>query len=638
MGDQKIEESGLEGEGRRDFMRRLLNDVHALESIIAEGLIETGVRRIGAEQEVFLVDRNWRPATAALNLLERLEDPRFTTELGLFNLEMNLDPLTFGGDCMSTLEKDLNELLGTLRKVACEQGVEVVLTGILPTLRKTDLGLDNMTPMPRYYALNRAMNAMRGGAYELYIKGLDELLLKHDSVMLEACNASFQVHFQVGAEEFANLYNIAQVVAAPVLAAAINSPRLFGRQLWRETRIALFQQAVDTRGSMDFLRERSPRVTFGKDWVRHSVVELFQEDISRFRTLVTGGFDDDSMSALKNGETPRLKALCLYNGTVHRWNRACYGITDGKPHLRIENRVLPSGPTVVDEVANAAFWFGLISALSHKYDDITQHIHFEDAKMNFRTAARLGLGAHYQWIDGETLPAVTLICDRLLPVAAEGLSRAGIDTEDAERYLSVVEQRVSNGRTGSQWIEASLAGMRGLGNSSEQLTALTAAMVERQKDGHPVGEWEPARLAEGGAWKQTFLKVEQYMTTDLFTVHEDESLDLVASLMEWKRIRHVPVEDDRHNLVGLVSYRSLLRLVARGILEPKQKQIAVSELMKRDPVTIAPETSTVEAIELMRRHKISCLPVVKGRQLVGIVTERDLVNLAAELLEKQLGE
>ena len=219
-----------------------------------------------------------------------------------------------------------------------------------------DLGLENMTPHPRYYALNEAMGALRDGAYELYIKGLDELLLKHDSVMLEACNASFQIHFQSDADEFPNLYNIAQVVAAPVLAAATNSPLLFGRRLWRETRIALFQQSVDTRSSMDFLRERSPRVTFGRDWVQRSVVEVFQEDISRFRALVTGEIEEDSLEQLAAGKIPRLRALCLHNGTVYRWNRACYGLTDGKPHLRIENRVLPSGPTVTDEVANAVLF------------------------------------------------------------------------------------------------------------------------------------------------------------------------------------------------------------------------------------------------------------------------------------------
>ena len=635
MGTQEVK-GRLEGTERRDFIRSVLNDLRALERLLADGVIESGVRRVGAEQEMFLVDRTWRPVPAALRLLDKIDDPHFTTELGLFNLEVNLDPLLFGGDCLSRIESQLNDLLGKLHAAAREEHVEFVLTGILPTLRHSDLGLDNMTPQPRYYALNRAMSAMRDGAYELYIKGLDELLLKHDSVMLEACNASFQTHFQVGGDEFPNLYNVAQVVAGPVLAAAVNSPMLFGRQLWRETRIALFQQSVDTRTSMDFLRERSPRVTFGKSWVKNSVLELFQEDLSRFRSLVTAEIESDSLAELQRGTIPKLRALCLHNSTVYRWNRACYGITDGKPHLRIENRVLPAGPTVLDEVANAAFWFGLISALAAKFEDVTRLIHFEDAKMNFRSAARLGLGAEYIWFNGVTLPGVKLICDRLLPLARDGLLGCGIKTEDADRYLTVIDRRVSRGRTGAQWIAMSLAGMRGQRSLAEQLSAVTAGMVKRQRSGKPVGEWEPAKLAEAGDWKRSQTKVEQYMTTDLFTVNEDESLDLVASVMEWKRIRHVPVEDHRHRLVGLISYRALLKLMARGILSQQHKQIAVSEVMTRDPITVAPDSSTLEAIEAMRQNGISCLPVVKSERLVGIITERDLMDLAAELLEEQL--
>ncbi len=636
MGDQRVKIQ-KEGSERRAYMRHLLDDLRALEEIINEGMIEEGVRRIGAEQEVFLVDANFRPASDALAVLDRVEDSRFTTELAQFNLEMNLHPLDFGGKCLSLMEEQLNELLGKARSAAEQVGVDVVLAGILPTLRKSDLGLENMTPKARYFALNEAMSAMRGGAYELYIKGLDELLLKHDSVMLESCNASFQVHFQVGAKEFPNLYNIAQVIAAPVLAAAVNSPILFGRQLWRETRIALFQQSVDTRSSMNFLRERSPRVTFGSSWI-HTVVDLFREDISRFRSLVTGDVGSDSLAQLQDGEIPKLGALCLHNGTVYRWNRACYGITNGKPHLRIENRVLPSGPTSCDEIANAAFWFGLMAGLSSRYDDITQMMHFEDAKMNFRSAARQGLGAQYVWFNGESLPADRLICDHLLPLAHEGLTARKLDPADIEHYLGIIDERVRSRTTGADWITMSLADMRGHANATEQLTALTAAMVERQKTNLPVARWGRARLAEAGGWKHNFLKVEQYMTTDLFTVREDESLDLVASLMDWKKIRHVPVEDNEHRLVGLISYRSLLRLAAKGMLGKNQKEIMVTdkEVMASDPFTISPEASTLEAIEIMRRNKVSCLPVVKDERLVGIITERDLMNVAAALLEDQL--
>ena len=638
MGEKQVLRTSPDGATRRDFMRHLLMDLRVLELMIEEGRIEKDVRRIGAEQELFLVDRTWHPATVALELLKKVDDPHFTTELGLFNLEINLDPCTFGGDCLGRLERQLNEMLDKLRVTAEGMGVEILLTGILPTLRKSDLGIENMTPMPRYQALNRAMKKMRGGAYEFHIRGLDELLVKHDSVMLEACNASFQVHFQVGAEEFPNLYNVAQVVAAPVLAAATNSPLLFGRQLWRETRIALFQQAVDTRRSIHHLRDRSPRVSFGNQWVRNSVLDLFQEDIARFRALMTSDIEEESLAQYRKGEIPALQALCLHNSTVYRWNRACFGVLDGKPHLRIENRVLPAGPTVVDEVANASFWFGLISALSVKYPDITRVIEFEDAKMNFSSAARSGLGADLTWLNGESMPTTKLICDRLIPLAEEGLRRRGVDEEEIKRYLGVVDRRVATHRTGSQWLVQSLAILRDQGTPSERLNALTAAAVNRQKTGKPVHEWEYARLEEAGGWKSNFLRVEQYMTTDLFTVQEDESLDLVASLMEWERIRHVPVEDSHHRLVGLVSYRTLLRLMARGSLADGKKTTAVGDVMRKDPVTISPETPTLEAIRLMRNHRIGCLPVVKNGRLVGIITERDFMNVSADLLEEKLKE
>ena len=341
MGEQQVQDD-ISPEQLRLFMRNLLDDLRALERMIEDDWIESGVRRVGAEQEMFLVGPGWRPAPIATEVLAAIEDPRFTTELAKFNLEGNLDPVVFGKGCLSQIEAQLEELVGLARDGARECGGEIALCGILPTLRKSDLGLDNMAPVPRYFALNRAMNKLRGGSYDFQIKGMDELIVKHDSVMLESCNTSFQVHFQVAADEFAKLYNIAQVVAAPVLAACTNSPLLFGRRLWRETRIALFQQAVDTRSTSHDLRVRQPRVSFGRQWVKESATELFREDIARFKILLGGDTDEDPFAEIRAGRPPKLQALRLHNGTVYRWNRPCYGITEGKPHLRIENRYVPS--------------------------------------------------------------------------------------------------------------------------------------------------------------------------------------------------------------------------------------------------------------------------------------------------------
>lgn len=628
----------LAGDNLRLFTRRLLADLRALEAMIGADMFEHGVRRIGAEQEVFLVDGAWRPALRGPDVLAAVHDPHFTTELGLFNVELNLDPLVFTGDALARLERQLSDLIAKLRAACDALGVRPILVGGLPTLRKSDVGEEAMTPVRRYALLGQALHRLRGGSFDFHIEGVDELIVSHDSFMLEACNASFQVHFQVDPALFANAYNVAQVVAAPVLAVGANAPLLFGRRLWHETRIALFQQSIDTRSSADHLRERSPRVTFGSRWVEASVLELYREDVVRFRALLGLPHDEDPFAELAAGRVPRLRALSLHNSTVYRWNRACYGVTDGRPHLRIENRVLPSGPTVVDEIANAAFWLGLVTAITGDCDDVRRHIAFADAKANFFQAARHGLSAQLHWLDGETLPAADLVADRLVPLAASGLRAAGIDARDIDRYLSIIEHRARTGRNGARWQLGSLAAMdaEGHGTPGERLNALVGAMAKRQEEGTPVAEWPPAALHESGGWQFNFLRVEQYMTTDLYTVHEDEGIDLVANLMAWQHVRHVPVEDNDHRLVGMVSYRSLVDLVARGRLTADAAPLAVKDIMRRALVTCAPETTTLDAIALMRDKGVGALPVVKDGQLVGMITQYDFLAVARELLTGHL--
>jgi CBS domain-containing protein/gamma-glutamyl:cysteine ligase YbdK (ATP-grasp superfamily) len=636
MGERKVNELDNEGGKLRAFTQRLLLDLRAMEKMIEDSSFEKGIRRIGAEQEVFLVDKNWRPASVAMEVLKSANDPHFTTEVALFNLEMNLDPVVWGGDCFSQMEKQLLGLLQQARVAAAEHDARIVLTGILPTIRKSDLGLENMTPIPRYFALNRAMTEMRGGEYEIHIRGVDELLLKHDSVMAESCNASFQAHFQVAPEEFARFYNIAQVATGPVLAAGTNSPLAFGRRLWKETRIALFQQSVDTRGSRAHMRESAPRVDFGRQWVRDSILEIFKEDIARYRILIASDAEDNPLEKLAKGQIPELKALRLHNGTIYRWNRACYGVMNGVPHLRIEMRALPSGPTARDEMASVVFWYGLVSALVEQYEDITKHIAFDDAKMNFLGAARLGLGAELTWLDGKTHPAQTLIREQLLPMAREGLKAGKVRPDDADLYLGVIEERVRTQQTGSRWMLHSLTAMGQAGTESERLSALTAGMAERQLGGEPVARWSRATVEEGGGWRHNYLRVEQFMTTDFVSVQEGDAVDLVVNVMLWENIRHVPVEDREHNLLGLVSYRSLLRLLADRQNAASSGPIPVSEIMRRRPIGVTPETTTLEAVEVMRTHNLGALPVVKDGRLVGMLTARNLMPIAARLLEEKL--
>jgi len=618
---------------RRKFTRAILADVHALERMLQEGRFEKGVRRIGAEQELFLLDKNWSPTGGAIPILEKLADPHFTTELGRFQLEANCDPQIFGEDGISKLEAQLDDLMEKTRVAAASLDMRACLTGILPTMRKSDLGLHNMVANPRYLALSKAMADVRGGTFEFSIKGLDELIIKHDSVMLEACNSSFQFHLQVAPDEFAKMYNIAQLLAGPMVAISSNSPLLFGRRLWAETRIALFRQSVDIRTHTHHLRQSEARVSFGTKWIKQSVLEIFREDIARFRTLVGATLDEDPMARLDRGEVPELKALRLHNSTIYRWNRACYGVIDGQAHLRIENRVMPAGPSVRDEVANGAFWVGLMVELGAQEEDITQRIDFDQAGANFYSAAIEGLGAHFIWLDGEHIACDRLVLDKLLPLAESGLRRQGIVETDIRRYLDTIDARVRSGRTGARWQLDSWNALKDKATAGERSNAIVAAMVQRQLTGRPVAEWERARLDESESSAHNYQRVEQYMSTDLITVQAEDPAEIITNLMTWERVRHIPVEDQEHRLVGLVTYRALLSLIASG---RSIHDTSVSEIMKTNITTISPETPSLEAIQLMRKLRIGCLPVVQDGRLVGIVTEEDFMKIASKLLEAEL--
>ena len=624
--------SGANDHTMRAFTRAVIDDVHGLEKMIEDERFETGVRRIGAEQEMFLIDKSRQPAPIAVDLLEKLGDPRITTELARFNLEANLTPLVFGGSCLRTMENELREVLDLVDAAARSLGGGVALIGILPTLRLIHLGLDNMTPIPRYFELNRAITEQRDGAFSVVIKGLDELDITHDNVMLEAANTSFQIHFQVGPDEFAPLYNLAQAISAPVLAAAVNSPLLFGQRLWCETRVALFQHSVDARSATHKIRAKPPRVSFGDAWVEKSILEIYKDDITRFRVMLsTDDLDENPLKVLAEGGVPELRALRMHTGTVWRWNRACYGVYDGKPHLRIENRVLPSGPTVIDEIANAAFFFGLMASLSNEYKRIDEVMDFDDAKGNFFAAARHGLNAQFTWIGGKVFTASDLITEELLPNAREGLTRYGIDPNDIDRYLGVVEERVRSKQTGSQWALRSLNQMKEA-PVDVRMRSLTSAIAKHQRTGKPVHEWPLAQLYRTRDWFPSYRTVGQFMSTDLFTVRPSDPAGLAARMMDWRQVRHLPVEDDHGKLIGLLSFRDLLRLIANP--EAQEGEPTVDQIMRKDPMTVTPSTPTLEALELMRAHNIGSLPVVdeEGR-LIGLVTVYDLLGIASKVLE-----
>jgi CBS domain-containing protein/gamma-glutamyl:cysteine ligase YbdK (ATP-grasp superfamily) len=616
------------------FMKALLDDLHALDYMLDHDLIESGVRRIGAEQEMFLVDENLRPAPVSMEVLKHASDSRLTTEIAKFNLEANLIPQLLSGDCFSRMESELKEVLTGARISARHFGADVLLAGILPTLRKSDLTLDNLTPAPRYHQLNESVTRLRGGPFSIHIKGLDEINLTHDNVMMESCNTSFQIHFQVNPKEFAAHYNLAQLITAPVLAAAVNSPLLFGHRLWQETRLALFQHSIDARSTTQQARSHPTRVSFGDAWIHESVLELFQEQIARFRMIMMNDPGEHPFSILSRGEIPELTSLRTHNGTIWPWNRACYGVAEGIAHLRIENRVLPSGPTVLDEIANTAFFAGLMNSLLDEYGEVSKVMPFDDAKENFFAAARHGLNAQFKWVDGKSLTASTLILEHLLPLAHQGLKEAGVDAKDSDRYLGVIEERVRSGQTGAQWTLKSFQAV------SEQPRDVRTRLIAkeilgRQQLGDPVHRWPILEVQESDEWCQSYQTVGQFMATDLFTVRPDDLVDLAASVMTWRHIRHVPVEDEDGRLVGLVSHRSLLKLLSRGG-PMSEAPVTVREIMTPEPLTVSSTTPTLDAMEIMRRNRVGCLPVLDDGRLVGIVTSYDFLDASARLFKEQL--
>ncbi|MBX2877166.1 MAG: CBS domain-containing protein [Saprospiraceae bacterium] len=620
------------------FVKNLLRDVQALEYMLEHEWFEDDVVRIGAEQEMCLVDtRTFKPATIASEVLEKTKKwDWLESELAEFNLETNMTPRVFKGDCLSQMEAEVSGYLNKLRKKLGDFNAELVLTGILPTLRKFDLDMANLTPKERYKALMEAINSqLIGNSYELRLMGIDEILVKHDSPLLEACNTSFQVHLQVAPQQFVQYYNIAQTLAAPIMAMAANSPILFGKRLWHETRIALFQQALDIRTTHDHMRERAPRVSFGSGWLEDSIMEIYKEDIARFRVLLSAEVEENSIGLIQEGKVPKLRALQVHNSTVYRWNRPCYGISDnGKPHLRIENRVLPAGPTTTDEIANAAFWLGAMVGMGDKIKDIRDHISWEDVRDNFAKAAQFGIDTKFTWFKDQKISACDLVIQELLPLARKGLEKQKVKKADIDKYLGIIEARAKGHMNGARWQLRAYTKLRKEVSRDEALSVLTACIIENQIKGDPVHTWELPKVEDLKEYRPAKLKIEEFMETDLFTVQQDDLIELVAELMDWKKIRYMPVEDTKGNLVGLITSRLLLRYFTQKNRINGKSAAQVKDIMIKAPITIEPSSTILSAMKIMRKNKIGCLPVVKDGELIGIITEMEFLHISGRLIER----
>jgi CBS domain-containing protein len=493
-----------------------------------------------------------------------------------------------------------------------------LLAGILPTLKYRHLQFEYMTPVERYKTLSQTLSKLRGSHFQIHLQGVDEIIMSLGSVLFEACNTSFQLHLQINPEAFVNKYNWAQMITGPVLSACVNSPILFGNELWAETRIALFKQSVDTRSSEKLLRHTSPRVYFGNGWLQHSPAELWKNDIMNFPLLVTSDDFEDSKAVFENGQIPNLRAIRLHNGTTYTWNRMCYGDDKPNPHLRIECRYLPSGPTIIDEIANFAFWVGLMNAEPPEGGEFWKNIDFKSAKNNFIKAARMGLDTIFQWF-GKNISAKELILETLLPLAKTGLRKQKVAENDIERYLSVFEKRVKNEITGASW---TVENFRNLSKKYGQVIAekeITRQMLAYQKDNTPLYEWEniPTDFYPKTNHEPT---IEQIMTHDILCIHENDSLELVEKILIWKNIHHLPIEDYQGNLVGMITDKIMQKVKA----ENNETYCYARDIMMTDLITVEANATVQTAIQLMRNHDLTYLPVVFNHKLIGIITENDL--------------
>ncbi len=466
MGEE-IHTTGFTGEDKAQFADRLARETDIVRDLFAADKFSRVGHMLGFEIETWILDHSFFPASINQQLLEALDNPLVVPELSRFNLELNCDPLPLEGDALGRAQDALTKVWAQCNEVAHRLDANLVMIGTLPTIRDADLSLANMSPLNRYYALNAEVLRLRGGRpLRVDIFGRDHLVSEHRDVMLEAATTSFQVHLKAPADLAHRYYNASIAASGPVLAACGNAPFLFGKSLWEETRIPLFEQAVNVPGAA--------RVCMGSGYAAKSLLEVFEENLRDYEPLLPIVFDDAPQA---------MRHMRLHNGVIWRWNRPLVGFEDdGAPHLRVEHRILPAGPTFVDMMANAALYLGLARALALGSAEGTGGLTFDEASRNFYAAARFGLEATLHWPGIGDISAERLLLERLLPLGREGLADFGVS--DPRGYLDVIEQRVRGGQTGAAWQRKALAARGG------DLYALMAAYCEGQRSGAPVHEWE----------------------------------------------------------------------------------------------------------------------------------------------------
>ena len=475
---------------RQQYRQKVQQCLDVFERMLSESNFESAHPLTGMEIECNLVDADYQPAMSNQDVLASIADPAYQTELGAYNIEFNVPPRSLPGRRALRLEAEVRNSLNAAETKAATDGAHIVMIGILPTLMPEHLAGSWMSPSMRYQALNDSIFTARGEDILIDIAGAERLSVYAESIAPESACTSMQLHLQVSPADFANNWNAAQVIAAPQLAMGANSPYFFGHHLWAETRIELFAQATDTRP--DELKSQGvrPRVWFGERWIT-SIFDLFEENVRYFPTLLPEISEEDPAAELAAGRTPKLSELRLHNGTVYRWNRPVYDVVKGRPHVRVENRVLPAGPTVVDMMANSAFYYGLLRTISEEDRPLWTKMSFAAAQDNFINAAKYGMAARLYWPGfGEVTPD-ELVLRKLLPMAEEGLRKWKVAADVRDRYLSVIEGRAKTGRNGAVWQVDTVAKLqrRGLDRTTA-LAEMLRQYCDLMHSNEPVHTWE----------------------------------------------------------------------------------------------------------------------------------------------------
>src|SRR4051812_20793624 len=477
-------------EDRQRYRTKVKRCLDVFARMLAESRFEADHRSIGLEIELNLTTEAGDPAMRNAAVLAEIADEDFQTELGQFNVEINIPPRTLGPETFGELERTLRDDLNAAEEKARLADGRMVMVGILPTIDEAHMGAESFSDNPRYALLNEQIFAARGEDLHIAITGIERLSTFADTILPEAACTSVQLHQQVDPSAFAAHWNAAQAIAGIQLAVAANSPFLFGRELWRETRIALFEQATDTRPEELKAQGVRPRVWFGERWIP-SIFDLFEENVRYFPSLLPLVDDEDPEALLERGDVPRLPELRLHNGTVYRWNRPVYDVVRGRPHLRVENRALPAGPTVVDILANAAFYYGLLRVLVEEDRPLWSRMSFSAAEENFHAGARDGIEARVYWPGLGEVPVAELVLRRLLPVARRGLEALEVDAADRDRLLGIVERRCVDGVNGASWQAAAFHHYyedRKL-DRMDALREMTVRYRELMHENAPVHEW-----------------------------------------------------------------------------------------------------------------------------------------------------